>query len=273
MDNSHREMLELLYSISPPAGGLAVGRSSKDFFNFMVKVDKSNQRVQRMFGQIASNYDRMNHLLSMNVDRYWRWRTVRKVSPSGDAPILDICTGTGDLAFAYCRKAGGRVPVFSADFTREMLQIGEKKKRRKSIYQNVRFIEADAQQLPFDDDTFQIVSVSFGLRNISDTDRGLREMARVCQPGGKVAVLEFSKPGSQPFKAFYDFYMNRILPKIGQFFAKNEEEAYSYLPESVSEFPDGQRLVDRMHGNGMINGRYYPLTGGIATLYVAEKPA
>ena len=228
--------------------------------------------MQRMFTQIASNYDRMNHLLSLNVDRYWRWRTVRKVSPSGGSPILDICSGTGDLAFAYCRKAGEGVQVVAADFTRNMLQIGEQKKSRKRIYQNVQFVEADAQYLPFEDDTFQIVSVAFGLRNIADTDRGLGEMARVCQPGGTVAVLEFSKPGWQPFKAFYGFYMNRILPIIGQFFTKNEEDAYSYLPESVSEFPDGQRLVDQMHHNGLINGEYYPLTGGIATLYVAQKP-
>ena len=225
-----------------------------------------------MFGQIASNYDRMNHLLSMNADRYWRWRTVRKVSPTGLSPILDICSGTGDLAFAYCRQAGDGVQVVAADFTRPMLQIGEQKKNRKQIYQNVQFVEADAQCLPFDEGTFQIVSVAFGLRNIADTDRGLREMARVCQPGGTVAVLEFSKPGWQPFKAFYGFYMNHILPKIGQFFAKNEEDAYQYLPESVSEFPDGQRLIDRMHRNGLIQGKYFPLTGGIATLYVAEKP-
>ena len=225
-----------------------------------------------MFGQIASNYDRMNHLLSMIIDRYWRWRTVRKVAPSGDAPILDICSGTGDLAFAYCRKADEGTQVVAADFTREMLQIGEQKKDRSAIYQNVRFVEAAAQHLPFEQDTFQIVSVSFGLRNIADTDRGLSEMARVCQPEGKVAVLEFSKPGWQPFKAFYGFYMNHILPKIGQFFAKNEEDAYNYLPESVSEFPDGQRLVDKMHENGLVDGRYYTLTGGIATLYVAEKP-
>ena len=237
----------------------------------MAKVDKSNQRVQRMFGQIASNYDRMNHLLSMNVDRYWRWRTVRKVAPQNDSPILDVCSGTGDLAFAYCRKAGDGVQVVGADFTRQMLQISEQKKQRKSLYKNVRFVEADAQYLPFEDDTFQIVSVAFGLRNIADTDRGLQEMTRVCKPGGRIAVLEFSKPGWQPFKAFYGFYMNRILPRIGQFFARNEEDAYAYLPESVSEFPDGQQLVDRMHANGLVNGKYYSLTGGIATLYVAEK--
>ncbi len=225
-----------------------------------------------MFGQIASNYDRMNHLLSMNVDRYWRWYTVRKVAPVGDAPILDICSGTGDLAFAYSRRAGRGVQVVGADFTREMLQIAEQKKSRRSIYENVRFVEADAQHLPFEDNSFQIVSVAFGLRNIADTDRGLSEMTRVCQPGGKVTVLEFSRPGWQPFKALYGLYMSRILPRIGQFFAKNEEEAYNYLPESVSQFPDGQRLLDRMHENGLVNGKYFRLTGGIATLYVAEKP-
>jgi demethylmenaquinone methyltransferase/2-methoxy-6-polyprenyl-1,4-benzoquinol methylase len=237
-----------------------------------VELDKSNQRVQRMFGQIAARYDRMNHLLSMNVDHYWRWRTVRKVAPQGTAPILDICSGTGDLAFAYCHKADGATEIVAADFTREMLQIGEQKKSRRESYERIRFVEADAQHLPFDDDVFQIVSVAFGLRNIADTDRGLQEMMRVCQPGGRVVVLEFSQPTWQPFKGFYGFYMKYILPRIGQILAGNDEQAYKYLPDSVSKFPFGQELADRMEANGLVEACYYSLTGGIATLYVACKP-
>ncbi len=237
-----------------------------------VEIDKSNQRVQRMFGQIAARYDRMNHLLSMNVDHYWRWRTVRKVAPQGTAPILDICAGTGDLAFAYCRKSEAATEIVAVDFTREMLQIGEQKKSRRESYDRIRFVEADAQHLPFDDDIFQIVSVAFGLRNIADTDRGLQEMIRVCQPGGRVVVLEFSQPRWQPFKGFYGFYMKYILPRIGQILAGNDEQAYNYLPDSVSKFPFGQELADRMEANGLADACYYSLTGGIATLYVASKP-
>ena len=235
-------------------------------------LDKSNQRVRRMFSQIASRYDRMNHLLSMNIDHYWRWRTVRKVTPQSNAPILDVCSGTGDLALAYCRKSCSDTKIIGADFTREMLQIGQRKKQKRKRYEQVRFVEADAQHLPFADNTFQIVSVAFGLRNIADTDRGLQEMFRVCQPGGRVAVLEFSQPTWQPFKAFYGFYMKYVLPRIGQWLAGNEEQAYNYLPDSVSAFPFGQELVDRMQSNGWVDAHFCPLTGGIATLYVASKP-
>ena len=234
-------------------------------------VDKSGDRVQRMFGQIAPRYDLLNHLLSLNADRYWRWRTVRIVAPRGALPILDVCCGTGDLAFAFHRRARGRVPVFASDFCRAMLDIGEQKKRRKGITDGFTFLEADAQQLPFEDNRFQIVSVAFGLRNVADTDRGLREMARVCAPGGRVAVLEFSMPTWQPFRAVYRWYFRRVLPKVGQWLACNRESAYSYLPASVDEFPSGPELGARMQAAGLGNVRLYPFTLGIATLYVGEK--
>ena len=137
-------------------------------------VDKSGTRVQRMFGQIAPRYDLLNHLLSLNADRYWRWRTVRLVAARTEQPILDVCTGTGDLALAYYRRTRGRVPIVGADFCREMLQIGEQKKQRAGIDGGLTFVEADAQELPFEDNRFQIVCVAFGLRNVADTDRGLR---------------------------------------------------------------------------------------------------
>ena len=141
-------------------------------------LDKSNQRVQRMFGEIAPSYDRMNHLLSMNVDRYWRWRAVRILRPTGEAPILDICTGTGDLALAFHRYTRGKAPIIAADFCPEMLAIGEKKKARRGIGEAIHFQEADAQNLPFEDNRFGVVAVAFGLRNVADTDQGLREMVR-----------------------------------------------------------------------------------------------
>lgn len=234
-------------------------------------VDKSGQRVQRMFGQIAPNYDRMNHLLSMNVDRYWRWRTVRLTRPAGQDPILDVCTGTGDLALAYHRATRGAAPVVAADFCREMLEIGDQKKRRAGLNGEVAFVEADTQDLPFEDDTFQVVSVAFGLRNVADTDQGLREMVRVCRPGGRVAVLEFSMPTFAPVRAVYGWYFRNVLPKVGQWLAKNEEEAYAYLPESVGQFPTGEALAERMRAAGLAEVRFHPLTFGVATLYVGVK--
>lgn len=235
-------------------------------------VDKSNERVRKMFGEIAPNYDRMNHLLSMNIDKYWRWLTVRKTAPNQTDPILDVCSGTGDLAFAYERATQGAVPVMASDFCFEMLNVGEnKKKKNRKAPSKVRFLEADAQNLPFDSDQFQIVSVAFGLRNVADTDQGLRELTRVCKPGGKVAVLEFSVPRRQPIKGMYGWYFKNVLPRIGQALARNDSSAYSYLPDSVGEFPCYEALAEKMKQAGMSEVNFYPLTFGIATLYVGVK--
>lgn len=223
-----------------------------------------------MFGEIAPNYDRMNHLLSMNVDRYWRSKTVKILNPNFTDPILDCCTGTGDLAFAFYRKTQGRVPVMASDFCFEMLEIGEQKRLQRGD-QKLSFIEADTQDMPFDDNQFQIVSVAFGLRNVEDTDRGLREMVRVCKLGGQIAILEFSTPRREPIKSAYQWYFKNVLPRIGQALARNSSSAYNYLPDSVGEFPAYEALTDRMRQAGMSKADFYPLTFGIATLYVGVK--
>jgi demethylmenaquinone methyltransferase/2-methoxy-6-polyprenyl-1,4-benzoquinol methylase len=234
-------------------------------------IDKSGQRVQRMFGEIAPHYDRMNHLLSLNIDRYWRWWTVKKLRPVPGEPILDVCAGTGDLAFAFHRATGGKSPIVAADFCPEMLEIGRQKQQRYGIGDALSFVEADAQRLPFEDSRFAIVSVAFGLRNVADTNRGLGEMARVCRSGGQVAVLEFSSPRWQPLQGIYLFYFRHILPRVGQFLARNQSSAYEYLPATVAQFPDGEELAERMRSVGLKNVKYWPLTGGIATLYVGKK--
>ena len=235
-------------------------------------VDKSDNRVRQMFGEIAPKYDLMNHLLSANVDRYWRWRTVRLAPPRDDAPILDVCTGTGDLALSYYRRTGGKVPIVAADFCREMLDVGESKKRRTGINGQLTVVEADTQALPFESDRFQLVTVAFGLRNVADTDRGLREMARVCKRGGRVVILEFSLPRRQPMKSLYGWYFRNVLPRLGRLLARNSQEAYSYLPASVGEFPQGDALAERMRGAGLTEVVQHPLTFGIATLYIGNKP-
>jgi demethylmenaquinone methyltransferase / 2-methoxy-6-polyprenyl-1,4-benzoquinol methylase len=234
-------------------------------------VDKSNAKVQEMFRSIAPKYDRMNHVLSLNTDHYWRWRTARLLRPTASGPILDVCTGTGDLAFAFRRQVNSSREIIGTDFCPEMLEIAEQKRDRRQL-ENISFQEADAQQLPFSDDTFAVVSVAFGLRNVADTDLGLREMARVCQPGGSVAVLEFSQPRWQPFAFVYGLYFRHVLPRLGQWLAKNDQSAYNYLPESVGEFPSGQALLARMEQAGLSRTRLYPLTFGVATLYVGQKP-
>jgi demethylmenaquinone methyltransferase / 2-methoxy-6-polyprenyl-1,4-benzoquinol methylase len=235
-------------------------------------LDKRETRIRRMFGAIAPSYDLLNHLLSMNVDHYWRWRTTRLAPPTGDAPILDLCTGTGDLALAYDRAAKRRLPIVGADFCHEMLVRALGKTRQRHASARIRFVEADAQRLPFADDSFQITCVAFGLRNVTDPDRGIREMVRVTQPGGRVAILEFSKPRHWFFGRMYQFYFRHILPNVGQMISRSKDNAYHYLPASVLEFPDGEALAERLRGHGLRDVRWHPLTFGIATLYVGTKP-
>lgn len=224
-----------------------------------------------MFGEIAGRYDLLNHLLSLNIDRYWRRRTVRLVPPRPSARILDICTGTGDLALAYYRAANGQAEIIGADFCHEMLVIGRSKATRVGADDRIAFIEADAQSLPLPSDRFDIVCVAFGLRNVADTDAGLAEMTRVCAQGGQVVVLEFSSPRRQPFKGLYGWYFRRVLPRIGQLIARNRESAYSYLPASVGEFPQGEALVERLRRAGLSNIHFRRLTLGVATIYVGKK--
>jgi len=245
------------------------------------RVDKSGERVRQMFGEIAPRYDLLNHLLSAGVDYYWRWYAVRTVAPHDDAPILDLCTGTGDLALAYWRKSGYRVQVIGADFTHSMLELARHKFRsiagsirrragNQSI-ENVHFIEADAQSLPFADNEFQIVSVAFGLRNVADTARGLQEMTRVCRPGGHVVVLEFALPANRLVRKVYEWYFRHILPRIGQLVAWNRQMAYHYLPQSVREFPQWEAMGALMEQCGLTRVHWRPLTFGIAALYCGVK--
>jgi demethylmenaquinone methyltransferase/2-methoxy-6-polyprenyl-1,4-benzoquinol methylase len=209
----------------------------------------------------------------MNVDKYWRRRTVQLVPAEGEAPILDLCTGTGDLAFAYHKATQGRVPIVAADFCREMLVLGHRKKSAHGVNGEIQFVEADAQHLPFESNHFQIACVAFGLRNVTDTDRGLAEMTRVVRAGGRVAVLEFSKPTWPPFSWGYAFYFRHVLPRLGQLFAQNDSEAYEYLPASVGEFPAGVALAERMRAAGLTSVWFRPLTFGISTIYVGTKPS
>jgi demethylmenaquinone methyltransferase/2-methoxy-6-polyprenyl-1,4-benzoquinol methylase len=235
-------------------------------------IDKSDRRVRRMFASIARRYDFLNHLLSLNIDRSWRTFTTRAVAPEPGVPILDCCTGTADLALAYDRAARGRSPVVGTDFCREMLRVGRAKVNKVCAAGRVALVEGDAQRLPMPPNTFGVVSVAFGLRNVCDTIRGLDEMIRVARPGGKVAILEFSRPRGRLLGPLYLAFFRYLLPRIGQTLAPNDDGAYDYLPRTVLEFPEGQAMLELLGRRGLIELRQYPLTGGIATLYVGSKP-
>ena len=235
-------------------------------------IDKSSERVRTMFGEIAPRYDRMNHVLSLQVDRWWRRRCVQKLRPQPGDRILDVCTGTGDLAVAFWRQTRGRAQITAADFCPPMLEIGREKQRRLGIpAEAMEFVEADAMQLPFAENTYQLVTVAFGLRNVADTKLGIAEMVRVCRPDGQVAVLEFSTPRRQPLKAAYLWYFKHILPRIGQAMNRNGNAAYDYLPASVGTFPAYEQLAELLSAAGLRDVRFHPLTCGIATLYIGRK--
>jgi demethylmenaquinone methyltransferase / 2-methoxy-6-polyprenyl-1,4-benzoquinol methylase len=233
-------------------------------------LDKRETRIRRMFAGIADRYDLLNHLLSLNVDRYWRRRVTRLV-PLRNGPLLDVCTGTGDLAFAYDAAAAGGVPIVGADFCHEMLVKAAEKSRWRGSGRRIQFVEADAQRLPFADGTFEVVAVAFGLRNVTDPEQGIREMARVTRPGGHVAILEFSRPRHWLFGRLYRYYFRFLLPLVGQMFSRSRERAYSYLPASALEFPDGDELAARLRAHGLADVHYRRFTLGIATLYIGTK--
>jgi demethylmenaquinone methyltransferase/2-methoxy-6-polyprenyl-1,4-benzoquinol methylase len=237
-------------------------------------VDKSGDRVRKMFAEIAPRYDLLNHVLSLNMDRYWRWRTLRVLGLRPGEPVLDVCTGTGDLALSASKQLGTDTEVVGTDFCGEMLDIAREKQAKHLLgHTQLRFLEADTMQLPFPDQAFQAVTVAFGIRNVSDTDAGLREMIRVCRPGGQVAILEFSRPSFPGLKQGYDFYFRRILPRIGNSVARNHSDAYRYLPESVVEFPCGEQFAQRLKSVGLCEVRWIPMTLGVVTLYIGRKPA
>jgi demethylmenaquinone methyltransferase/2-methoxy-6-polyprenyl-1,4-benzoquinol methylase len=225
-----------------------------------------------MFASIAHRYDLLNHLLSLNIDRSWRNFTTRVVSLEPGNRVLDCCTGTADLALAFDRAGRGKAQIIGADFCREMLVLGRAKVRKAKAAARIRLVESDAQRLPLPDDCFDVVSVAFGLRNVRDTVRGIDEMIRVARPGGKVAILEFSRPRGRILGRLYLAFLRRLLPRIGQALAPNDQAAYEYLPRSVLQFPDGQAMLDLMAARGLTELKQHPLTVGIATLYVGTKP-
>lgn len=225
--------------------------------------------VRSLFDKIAPRYDFLNHFLSGGFDILWRRKAIRHLGEYNPQSILDIATGTGDLAIE-----ASRLPVNSicgVDLSPEMLKFAQQKILRRGLQSLIVVEEGSAEHLRFPDNAFDAVMVAFGIRNFSDLNQGLREMLRVIRPGGAAMILEFSRPRRAPFKQLYAFYFARILPRLGGMISKSPE-AYQYLPSTVQAFPDGERLLDILHSTGYVRSSQYPLTIGIATIYIAEKP-
>lgn len=225
--------------------------------------------VESMFDSIAWRYDFLNHFLSFNFDRLWRWRAIKIISKSYNSPyILDVATGTGDLAFAAMRLNPSKIS--GIDISRKMLEIGKEKVKRKGYTGKIELIYGDSENIPFDDNVFDVVMVAFGVRNFSDPLKGLSEMKRVVRNGGMIMVLEFSKPSGFPFKPLYNFYFRNILPLFGRFFSK-DKAAYNYLPDSVMKFPDNEEFLKLLVQSGCTNTHQIKLTGGVASIYTGIK--
>jgi len=235
-------------------------------------------KVRRMFAEVAPRYDLLNHTLSGGIDALWRKRMVAKALEGGAGlegsaavRVLDVCSGTGDLAFSFARAG---CLVFGGDFCVEMLERGEEKRSSRQHGERVRFFAADAQRLPFARDSFDLATVAFGIRNVQDPVQGLRDMARVVRPGGKVLVLEFAKPRTPVLGPLYLWYFRRILPKIGSLLSPGSRgsKAYDYLPESVMQFPEREAFVSLMEEAGLESCQYKLLSFGIACLYWGLVP-
>lgn len=235
-------------------------------------LDKNESRIRAMFAEIAPCYDLLNRLLSLRIDQSWRKRVTALVPCLTGGPILDLCSGTGDLALAYDKACGGQVPIVASDFCSEMLQLAAPKVAKRNASERIQLIEADAQRLPFADNTFEIAAVAFGLRNVMDPEMGIDEMVRVVRPGGRVAILEFSKPQHWFFGRMYRLYFRFLLPLVGQMFSRSRQSAYKYLPESVHEFINGEAQAEQLRRHGLVEVWFRAFTLGVATLYVGTKP-
>ena len=228
------------------------------------------RRVREMFADIASRYDLLNHLLSGNIDKQWR-RLVAKALyqglPNEGSRILDVACGTGDLSLTL--TGSGDAQVIAIDFCRPMLDIAASKSSKRGS--EIRFIEGDALALPFRDRIFEAATIAFGLRNLASVETGLSELLRVLKPGGKVAVLEFSKPRWAVFRSFFKVYFTKVLPLVGGL-VSGSRGAYQYLPDSVSRFPNQKELSSMMRKAGFEEITYQNLTGGIAALHIGKRP-
>lgn len=234
------------------------------------KNDQSGKKEQvaRMFNSISGNYDFLNHFLSLGIDIHWRKKAIRLLEKSQPKVILDVATGTGDFALATLKLKP--TEVIGVDISEGMLEVGRKKVKAQGHEQIIDLRLGDSENLPFEENKFDAAIVAFGVRNFENLEKGLSEMLRVLKPGGKLIVLEFSKPRAFPFKQIYNFYFNFILPKVGKVISK-DSSAYTYLPESVKAFPDGSAFVDIMNKLGYQQTACTPLTFGISSLYTGSK--
>lgn len=233
------------------------------------KVESSKkEEVAEMFNNISKRYDFLNHFLSLGIDKIWRRKAIKMLKESNPKRILDIATGTGDFAIAALKLKPEE--IVGVDISEGMLDVGKQKMKRKAVDNIIKLQLGDSEKLPFESNSFDALTVGFGVRNYENLEKGLQEMHRVLKEQGSAVILEFSKPKKFPIKQLFGFYSKRLIPFFGKRISK-DERAYRYLPESVAAFPEGKDFVDIMERNGYRNVKTKLVSGGIATIYFGTK--
>lgn len=235
-----------------------------------VAKEKKSDLVAEVFRSVAPNYDLMNDVMSFGMHRLWKQFTIREAALRPGQIVLDVASGTGDLAKAFAKKVGNTGKVIMTDINEAMLQVGRDRLTDAGIIGNIECIQADAQNLPFPDNYFDCVTIAFGLRNVTDKSAALQSMYRVLKPGGKLLILEFSRPTSPIMNKMYDLYSFNIIPKMGELIA-NDRDSYQYLVESIRMHPDQDTLKAMMLEAGFDEATYFNLTGGVVALHKGRK--
>lgn len=245
-------------------------QETTDFGFRTVAKDEKQAMVANVFHSVAAKYDVMNDLMSFGIHRIWKRFTIDCSGVRRGQRVLDLAGGTGDLAAKFSRMVGEQGQVVLADINDSMLKMGREKLRDRGVVGNINYVQANAEALPFPDNYFDCITISFGLRNVTDKDKALRSMFRVLKPGGRLLVLEFSKPLLEPLSKAYDAYSFHVLPKIGELVVK-DADSYRYLAESIRMHPDQETLKGMMSNAGFDNVTYFNLTGGIVALHRGFK--
>jgi demethylmenaquinone methyltransferase/2-methoxy-6-polyprenyl-1,4-benzoquinol methylase len=230
--------------------------------------ESKKEQVAQMFNSISHKYDFLNHLLSGGIDIIWRKKAIKQLQNKGIKTILDIATGTGDFAIEALKIKPEK--IVGVDISEGMLSFGKEKIKKLGLDQIIELTLGDSEKLAFEDNSFDAITVSFGVRNYENLEKGLTDMLRVLKPGGYCLILEFSNPKNFPMKQLYSFYSKAILPLLGRIISK-DPAAYTYLPESVKAFPDGQQFLQILQKVGYSETKWIPMTGGICSIYLGRK--
>jgi len=249
----------------------STNKQSTTHFGFTeVPIKEKQNKVGDVFRSVAGKYDLMNDAMSFGAHRLWKWFAIGQSGVKPGDKVLDLAAGSGDMSIEFCKKVGDHGMVTMTDINEAMLDVGRKKLTNKGIVGNVEYAIVNAETLPYDDNTFECITISFGLRNVTNKEKALAEMARCLKPGGRAIVLEFSKPTIDWLEKAYDMYSFNVIPKLGKWLA-NDSESYQYLVESIRKHPDQETLKTMMIDSGFNQVKYHNLTGGIVALHIGMK--